>query len=74
MVDWVEKTDIDGFNLASVVVPGTYADPVDLAVPELPRRGVYKTAYKPGTLRETLFGHARIEARHPGAAFRHWEH
>jgi FMN-dependent oxidoreductase (nitrilotriacetate monooxygenase family) len=72
MIDWMESTDIDGFNLAYVVAPGTYLDFVDLVVPELQRRGVYKTEYTPGTLREKLFGagRSRLERPHPGAAFR----
>jgi hypothetical protein len=37
---------------------------VDLMVPELLSRGVYKTAYRQGTLREKLF------PGHPGASFR----
>ena len=54
--DWVEETDVDGFNLAYAVTPETFADIVDLVVPELQRRGVYKHEYAPGTLREKLFG------------------
>lgn len=40
-------------------------------VPELQRRGVYRTGYEPGTLREKLFGRgSRLPATHPGARFR----
>ncbi|MFH7112100.1 N5,N10-methylene tetrahydromethanopterin reductase, partial [Achromobacter xylosoxidans] len=56
---WVEDTDIDGFNLARTVTPECYADFGDLVVPELQERGVYKTAYAEGTLREKLFGGGR---------------
>jgi FMN-dependent oxidoreductase (nitrilotriacetate monooxygenase family) len=72
MEEWMENTGIDGFNLAYVVAPGTYADFVKLVVPELQRRGVYKTRYSDGTLREKLFGagHARLTSPHPGAEFR----
>ncbi len=70
---WVEETDIDGFNLAYAVTPETFADIVDLLVPELQRRGVYKQEYAPGTLREKLFGRGpRLEAPHPAAGYRHW--
>jgi alkanesulfonate monooxygenase SsuD/methylene tetrahydromethanopterin reductase-like flavin-dependent oxidoreductase (luciferase family) len=48
---WMDETDIDGFNLARTVTPESYADFIDLVVPELQNRGVYKTAYAPGTLR-----------------------
>jgi long-chain alkane monooxygenase len=53
---WVEATDVDGFNLAYVVLPDTYRDIVTWLIPELQRRGVYKREYAPGTLRQKLFG------------------
>ncbi|MCD7109353.1 LLM class flavin-dependent oxidoreductase [Rhizobium sp. DKSPLA3] len=71
MQEWVEETDVDGFNLAYAVTPETFEDAVDLLVPELQKRGVYKTAYRQGTLREKLFGEGpRLVAPHPGAAYR----
>ena len=68
--DWIDETDLDGFNLAFAVRPETFRDVVDLLVPELQRRGRYKTAYRKGTLREKLFGHARLGAQHPAARHR----
>ena len=59
LIDWVEATDVDGFNLAYVVTPETFADFVDLIVPELQRRGRYKLDYAPGTLREKFYGPGR---------------
>ena len=53
---WVEETDVDGFNLAYAVAHETFEDVVTHLVPELQRRGVYPKAYVPGTLREKLFG------------------
>ena len=47
---WVEETDVDGFNLAYALTHESFADFVDLVVPELQRRGVYKTGYANGTL------------------------
>jgi FMN-dependent oxidoreductase (nitrilotriacetate monooxygenase family) len=71
MTGWVEATGIDGFNLAYAVTPETFTDFVDLVVPELQRRGVYKQEYRPGTLREKLFGgEARLPKTHPGATYR----
>jgi FMN-dependent oxidoreductase (nitrilotriacetate monooxygenase family) len=69
---WVEETGADGFNLAYAVTPETFTDIVDLVVPELQRRGLYKTEYAPGTLREKLYGagHARLPSTHPAAAVR----
>jgi FMN-dependent oxidoreductase (nitrilotriacetate monooxygenase family) len=69
---FVEQTDVDGLNLAFAISPGDFEDIVDLLVPELVRRGRYKEAYQPGTLREKLFGvgHARLQAPHPAARYR----
>jgi FMN-dependent oxidoreductase (nitrilotriacetate monooxygenase family) len=68
---WVDETDIDGFNLAFAVRPETFADVSELLVPELQRRGRYKTGYRPGTLREKLFGASpRLQSPHFGAQFR----
>ena len=50
--DWMTQADLDGFVLARTVTPECFVDFVDLVVPELQRRGVYKTAYSPGTLRQ----------------------
>jgi alkanesulfonate monooxygenase len=71
MEDWIEVTDIDGFNLAFAVRPETFADVADLLVPELQRRGRYKTRYREGTLREKLFrGSPRLQLPHVGASHR----
>ncbi|MGH7046587.1 MAG: LLM class flavin-dependent oxidoreductase [Stellaceae bacterium] len=70
LIDWVAKTDIDGFNLSRTVAPESLRDFVDLVVPVLQERSVYKHDYRRGTLREKLFGHARLPAIHPGAAYR----
>jgi len=69
---WVAETDIDGINLSYAVTPGGYQDFAELVVPELQRRGVYKTEYAPGTLREKIFGlgRARLPSSHPAARFR----
>jgi FMN-dependent oxidoreductase (nitrilotriacetate monooxygenase family) len=68
---WVEETDVDGFNLAYAVTHETFSDFVDLVVPELQRRGVYKKEYRPGTLREKLFGRGpHLNEEHPGTSYR----
>jgi long-chain alkane monooxygenase len=67
---WIEDTDLDGFNLTFVVRPETFVDIADLLVPELQRRGRYKRTYAEGTLREKLFGHARLGPEHPAASHR----
>jgi len=71
MEDWIEATDIDGFNLAFAVRPETFADVADLLVPELQRRGRYKTSYREGALRQKLFGgSARLQPPHVAATYR----
>jgi len=66
--EWLEETDADGLNLGHVVTPASYADFADLVVPELQRRGAYRKAYEPGTLRHKLFGRGdRLPGNHPGA-------
>ena len=68
---WIDETDLDGFNLAFAVRPETFRDIADLLVPELQRRGRYKQAYAPGTLRQKLFGRsARLKAPHPAVVHR----
>ncbi len=68
---WVAETGVDGFNLSRTVVPESYEDFIDHVVPELQSRGVYKTAYAEGTLRQRLFGEGdRLPARHAADAFR----
>jgi alkanesulfonate monooxygenase len=72
LIAWVDETDVDGFNLAYAVTPESFADFVDLVVPELQRRGRYKLDYACGTLREKLYGpgRARLGWDHPAARFR----
>ncbi|NLU70760.1 LLM class flavin-dependent oxidoreductase [Streptomyces sp. HNM0574] len=69
---WVEETGLDGFNLVPFLAPGSFTDFVDLVVPELQRRGRYRTEYEPGTFREQLFGPgaALLPADHPGGRIR----
>jgi hypothetical protein len=45
------------------VLPGSLDDFVNLVIPELQRRGLFRTAYEGKTLRENL-GLARPENRH----------
>ncbi|WPP68690.1 LLM class flavin-dependent oxidoreductase [Acinetobacter pittii] len=68
---WVEDTDIDGFNLAYILAHQTFADVVEFIVPELQKRGVYQTSYTQGTLREKLFGAGPyLPENHRGAKYR----
>ncbi|EIK98435.1 putative monooxygenase [Pseudomonas sp. M47T1] len=71
LIGWLDETGLDGFNLARTVTPESYVDFIDLVVPELQRRGRYKTAYEEGTLREKLFEQgARLPQNHIAREFK----
>ncbi|MBC8722162.1 LLM class flavin-dependent oxidoreductase [Paraburkholderia sp. 31.1] len=70
LIAWTEQTGVDGFNLSRTVVPECFDDFIELVVPLLQERGAYKRAYRDGTLREKLFGHARLPESHTAARFR----
>ena len=69
---WVEESDVDGFNLSYVVAHETFSDVVKWLVPELQRRGVYRSHYPQGkTLREKMFGRGPLlPESHPANAYR----
>jgi hypothetical protein len=68
LLSWAQEADVDGFNLVRVVMPETLESFVDLVVPELQSRGVFKTTYRDGTLREKLFpgDTSGLRTSHPG--------
>ena len=71
MQNWFEVSGVDGFNLARTVTPECYEDFVNLVVPELQQRGVYKRSYQEGSFREKLFGKSgRLSKPHPAAEYR----
>jgi FMN-dependent oxidoreductase (nitrilotriacetate monooxygenase family) len=63
---WFEDVGVDGFNVKEVVRPDSLVDFVDLVVPVLRERGLLRTEYEDGTLRERLSGRSRLPADHPG--------
>ena len=68
---WQDDTGIDGFNLAFAVAHDSMRDVVELIVPELQRRGRYRTAYEGGTLSQQVLGSgARLPAGHAGRQVR----
>ncbi len=69
--DWIVEGEIDGFNLTRTVMPESYEDFIEYVVPALQDRGIYKTEYAEGSLRNRLFGEGnRLPSRHAGASFR----
>jgi alkanesulfonate monooxygenase SsuD/methylene tetrahydromethanopterin reductase-like flavin-dependent oxidoreductase (luciferase family) len=51
---WFQAGAGDGFNIMFPEIPGCVEDFVDLVVPELQRRGMFRTEYEGTTLREHL--------------------
>jgi alkanesulfonate monooxygenase len=70
MQEWFEAEGCDGFNVLVSSFPDDFELFVDLVVPELQRRGLFRTAYAGPTLRDNLglkrpdsrFARARSEA------------
>jgi FMN-dependent oxidoreductase (nitrilotriacetate monooxygenase family) len=54
MEEWLEKDACDGFNITPTHLPGGCDDFVDMVIPELQRRGIFRTEYEGKTLRENL--------------------
>jgi N-acetyl-S-(2-succino)cysteine monooxygenase len=52
--EWFENEAADGFNILPPWLPTALDDFVDLVIPELQRRGLFRTAYEGRTLRENL--------------------
>jgi FMN-dependent oxidoreductase (nitrilotriacetate monooxygenase family) len=70
--DYVDRFDLDGFLLRPFSYPQSVRDFRDYIMPELQRRGRYRTEYEGTTLRENVFGvgHQRIADNHHAAGFR----
>ncbi len=54
MEQWVSEKACDGFNMMPPLYPRDLQRFVDLIMPELQRRGLYRTRYEGTTLRENL--------------------
>ncbi|KAJ5391175.1 hypothetical protein N7509_006665 [Penicillium cosmopolitanum] len=77
MEKWVKEADVDGFNLAYAIKPGSFKDIIDLLIPELRKRGLFWDEYavQKGTYRENLYsrpGQSGPLADHPAARYR-WQ-
>ena len=69
---WIDEGGLDGINLAYHVSPGSFEDFIEFVVPELQKRGRYRTSYEGETLRESLFGkgQTKVADSHPAAKYR----
>ena len=65
--EWFAEGAADGYNILPPYFPGGFADFVDLVVPELQRRGLFRRDYEGTTLRDH-FGLPRIAAPAPRRA------
>ena len=63
MQDWFERGACDGFNIMPPYIPGSLKDFCELVIPELQKRGLFRTEYEGRTLRENL-GLRRPDSRH----------
>lgn len=54
MQQWLEEEGSDGFNVMFPYLPEGLDDFVEKVVPELQRRGIFRTAYEGRTLRDNL--------------------
>jgi hypothetical protein len=70
MQSWLETGACDGFNIMFATVPAGLDDFVGLVIPELQRRGIFRTEYAGTTLREHL-GLPRPENQFFPATHRH---
>lgn len=64
---WFEQGAADGFNIMPPQLPNSLDDFVELVIPELQRRGLFRTDYEGRTLRENL-GLARPQNQFSEAA------
>ncbi|WP_166996966.1 NtaA/DmoA family FMN-dependent monooxygenase [Paramicrobacterium fandaimingii] len=65
-----QAAGVDGINVINWVIPGSFEEFADKVLPVLRERGLAKTEYSEGTLREKLFGQAHLNDRHPAARYR----
>jgi N-acetyl-S-(2-succino)cysteine monooxygenase len=54
MEEWVDAGAADGFNIIPSHLPGGIEDFVEMVVPELQRRGLFRTEYEGRTMRENI--------------------
>ena len=64
--EWFRNEGADGFNLMPPVLPSGLDDIVELLLPELRRRGLFRSEYQGKTLRDQL-GLERPRSRYANA-------
>ncbi|MCA0350595.1 MAG: LLM class flavin-dependent oxidoreductase [Chloroflexi bacterium] len=66
--DWFVNEAADGFNIMPPSLPDGLNDFVDLVIPELQRRGLFRTEYEGTTLRDHLGLDRPLNRHHKGTA------
>lgn len=69
---WIDISGVDGFNLAHITNPGTFEDIIEFLLPELRRRGLFRSEVEKegATAREVFIGSRRLPDDHPGSSFK----
>lgn len=71
LIQLIDETGIDGFNLTRTVAPESHHDFIRFVIPELQQRGRFKTKYENGSLRNKIFKQGdHLTQQHPAADFR----
>ncbi len=71
LIQLLDETGIDGFNLTRTVAPESHQDFIKWVIPQLQQRGRFKTQYENGTLRNKIFKQGDyLNQQHPASAFR----
>ncbi|MFD1706439.1 LLM class flavin-dependent oxidoreductase [Siminovitchia sediminis] len=66
-----QKAGVDGINVISATIPGSYEEFIDYVMPVLRQRGLARNPGEVhGTFRQKLFGEDRLNDRHPAAQYR----
>ncbi|KAG8531918.1 uncharacterized protein KY384_003554 [Bacidia gigantensis] len=72
---WIDEADVDGFNIAYAIKPGTFEDVIELLLPELRARDLFWDDYavEGGTYRENIYkqkGQSGLLPDHPASGYR----
>ena len=71
LIQLIDETGIDGFNLTRTVAPESHHDFIRFVISELQQRGRFKTEYAQGTLRNKIFNQGdHLTELHPASEFR----
>lgn len=71
LIQLIDDSGLDGFNLTRTVAPESHHDFIRYVIPELQKRGRFKTKYESGSLRHKLFNKGdRLSPTHPAQVFR----